>query len=228
MSTSTETRQEYPRPSLTADVVALLLHPEGRLSVLLIQRGRPPFQGQWAIPGGFCEPNESVEQAGARELEEETGMTGLALEQLAVFSKPGRDPRGWVVTVAFMGFVPSHRVHEVRGTDDASDARFWNIAHAPSKTPSFELTSGTANTGTLAFDHDEILGVALQRCRRECDRIAFLLLPEHFSPDQLQKAHEALLGEPVDGQALIKRLLLAGALMEREDGYCEKQTRDNK
>ncbi len=215
---STETRTEYPRPSLTADVVSLLLHPDGRLSVLLIQRGRPPFQGQWAIPGGFCEPNESVEQAGARELLEETGISDLPIEQLAVFSKPGRDPRGWVVTVAFMGFVPSHRAHEARGTDDAADARFWNIVHHPSQSIPFELTSGTMSSGPLAFDHDEILSAALQRCRKECDRIAFLLLPGRFTGDELRKAHEALLGVPVDAQALVKRLMEQGLLTAHEDG----------
>lgn len=216
---STGAKQDYPRPSLTADVVVLRLEPGGRLSVLLIQRGRPPFQGQWAIPGGFCEPTESVEQAGARELEEETGLTGLALEQLAVFSKPGRDPRGWVVTVAFIGFVPSHRAYEARGTDDASDARFFTIAPRPGSTPPFELTDGTASAGPLAFDHDDILEATLKHCRKECERWVWHLLPDRFREDELKQAYEALSGESVSSQDLVQRLLESGALLTCEDMY---------
>src|SRR5262245_11049771 len=96
----------YPHPSVTADVIAFTQGADGGLYVLLIQRGREPFAGQWALPGGFCVPGESVEQSAIRELEEETGLKGLYLEQLRTFSTPGRDPRGWIISVAHMALVP--------------------------------------------------------------------------------------------------------------------------
>jgi 8-oxo-dGTP diphosphatase len=215
MSTTDNSTKEYPKPSLTADVIALALDPEkkGRLSVLLIRRGQDPFAGRWAIPGGFCEPTESVEQAGARELKEETLMEGLHLEQLAVFSAPGRDPRGWVVSVAHIGLVPVHRRDEAKGGDDASDARWWPIAHEPGKKPAFRLEDGAEKTGPLAFDHDDILGAGLARIRKEASRFAVGLLPERFTGTDLRDALEAILGEPA-GDEVIARLVSKGEIRE--------------
>src|SRR5262245_38979362 len=96
---------EYERPSLTAAVVAFACGDDGRDRVLLIRRRADPFAGRWALPGGYCEPGESVEEAAARELHEETGLRA-SVEQLAVFSAPGRDPRGWVVSVAHVARMP--------------------------------------------------------------------------------------------------------------------------
>ena len=198
------TKTEYPRPSLTADVIALGLGEGGRLSVLLIKRGRDPFKDHWAIPGGFCEPNESVEEAGARELKEETEIEGLELEQLGVYSAPGRDPRGWVVSVAFIGLVPSHRFGEARGSDDASDAKWWPIEHRPGEDPPFVLQREGEKTGRLSFDHDQMLTAALKRIRKEADRFALGLLPDKFGETDLRKAFEAVLGEPLDTEVLIR------------------------
>jgi 8-oxo-dGTP diphosphatase len=199
-------KKEYPRPYLTADVIALGLGEGGRLSVLLIKRGRDPFKDHWAIPGGFCEPNESVEDAGARELKEETEIAGLELEQLGVYSAPGRDPRGWVVSVAFIGLVPSNRFGEARGSDDASDAKWWPIEHRPGKTPSFILERDGEKTGRLAFDHDDMLAAALKRIHKESDRFTLGLLPEQFNETELRTAFEAVLGEPLNTGVLIRVL----------------------
>lgn len=162
----------YPRPSLTADVVVVA--PEvgagGRcegLQVLLIRRGRDPYAGRWALPGGFCEPTESVEQAAARELEEETGVRGVRVAQVATFSAPGRDPRGWVVTVAHLAVVPARRLAEARAGDDAREARWWPLW--PVAGGGYRLESGGEEAGALAFDHDQILAKALAQLARDAD-----------------------------------------------------------
>lgn len=156
-------KRDYPKPSLTADVVAFSRSEGGELRVLLIQRGRDPFKGAWALPGGFCEPGESVEQSAARELEEETKLDGLHLEQLHTFSAPGRDPRGWVVSVAHIAFVPADRLRDARGGDDADDARWWVVEERPGEEPPFRLVFEGSEAGRLAFDHDAIMTVALRR-----------------------------------------------------------------
>ncbi len=216
--TGDSTKTEYPRPSLTADVIALGLGEGGRLSVLLIKRGRDPYKDRWAIPGGFCEPTESVEQAGARELKEETELSGLELEQLGVYSAPGRDPRGWVVSVVFIGLVPSHRFGEARGSDDASDAKWWPIARRPGETPPFELEREGDKTGPLAFDHDQMLTAALKRIHKEADRFALGLLPETFTETELRSAFEAVLGEPLHAEVLIRVLTERKLIKEAGEG----------
>ena len=127
---------DYPRPMLTADVVVIA----GALEdarVLLIQRGNPPFAGSWALPGGFVEEGEQVAEAAPRELAEETGLKidAGALELLGVYDTPGRDPRGWTVSVVYIASVPDESA--VTGADDASDARWFSLEELPE----------------LAFDH---------------------------------------------------------------------------
>ncbi len=134
---------DYPRPMLTADVVALAGAAEDA-HVLLIQRGNPPFVGSWALPGGFVEEGEQVAEAAPRELAEETGLRVDAgsLELLGVYDTPGRDPRGWTVSVVYIARVPGESA--VTGADDASDARWFSVEEPPE----------------LAFDHALILADA--------------------------------------------------------------------
>lgn len=110
---------KYPHPSLTADI--LIFDREGRL--LLIRRKGHPFMGSWALPGGFVEKGESAEEAAARELEEETGVTGAAIQPAGFFSGPGRDPRGWTVTRSFVAPLPEGVTPEAG--DDAADAGWF-------------------------------------------------------------------------------------------------------
>jgi 8-oxo-dGTP diphosphatase len=143
--------QDYPHPALTADVV-LLAPSDGDVQVLLIQRDKPPFRGAWALPGGFVRVGESPEEAARRELEEETGIRDIPLEQLRIFGDPGRDPRGHVVTVVYLGLLgpecsPDQRPRHVEAGSDAAEARWWSINDLPA----------------LAFDHADILAYALQR-----------------------------------------------------------------
>src|SRR5262245_3021775 len=112
---------KFERPSLTVDITVFAMR-DGALHVLLIKRGISPFKGRWALPGGFVLPRETVEQAAARELEEETGLTGLYLEQLYTFSNPDRDPRGRIVSVGHMALLPADRLDAVRGGSDAHEA----------------------------------------------------------------------------------------------------------
>ncbi len=136
----------YPRPMLTVDVVVLTAAsiPE----VLLIQRGNPPFQGRWALPGGFVEKGEQVAQAAPRELAEETGLQPADLKLLGVYDTPGRDPRGWTVSVVYLAQVAEPAT--VTGLDDASDARWFPVDSLPE----------------LAFDHQAIVADALA-CRAQ-------------------------------------------------------------
>src|SRR5271154_3024562 len=110
---------EYPRPSLTVDAVVFGFDDQD-LKVLLIQRALEPFAGKWALPGGFVQADESLETAVRRELQEETGLKHIFLEQLYTFGDPGRDPRGWVVSVAHYGLVKLAD-HQVLAATDASD-----------------------------------------------------------------------------------------------------------
>ncbi len=133
-------------PMLTVDVVALASGDQAP-RVLLVQRGRAPFEGSWALPGGFVDEGERVAEAAPRELFEETGLRAGALELLGVYDTPGRDPRGWTVSIVYIGRFESEA--EIAGGDDASDARWFAVDSLPD----------------LAFDHELILADALARVR---------------------------------------------------------------
>jgi 8-oxo-dGTP diphosphatase len=133
--------EEWPRPALTVDVAVFVRR--APLLVLLIQRGEPPFAGQWALPGGFVEEGEVVAVAAARELAEETGIAAQELRLLGVYSAPGRDPRGWTVSVAYVHELDTEPA--VEGGDDAAAAAWFEVDELP----------------PLAFDHAEIVTEAI-------------------------------------------------------------------
>lgn len=151
--------KNYPRPALTADIVVLSCSGTEK-RVLLIRRKGHPFLGKLALPGGFANENEPVEATAARELEEETGVAGLSTKLLGIFSRPGRDPRGWVVSVAFLAMVDSSKV-SIRAGDDASEAAWYRIEE---KEGVLMLSHEKEQIGVerLAFDHAEILKKALE------------------------------------------------------------------
>lgn len=138
----------YERPSVTVDVV-LFAYRDDDLTVLLIRRKKWPYQGFWAIPGGFVEIDETLERAARRELCEETGVDDVALEQLYAFGDPGRDPRTRVISVVYMALAGAGQVRHVQAADDAAEAQWWSMAELPE----------------LAFDHQRILRYAQQRLR---------------------------------------------------------------
>ena len=146
--------RNYPKPALTADIAIfqrIAGQPDPEL--LLIRRGGHPFLGCWALPGGFAEQGETIEQTAARELEEETGLTGLELALVGLYSAPGRDPRGWTVSAAYAVVVDQGQCHAVAGDDAAQTGWF------PVRNGAVELPEGEA----LAFDHDQIIRDAYGR-----------------------------------------------------------------
>jgi len=144
MSEGSNAASDRPTPALTVDVVALARGAPVP-SVLLVQRARAPFAGSWALPGGFVEEGERVAEAAPRELLEETGLRAGALELLGVYDTPGRDPRGWTVSVAYIARLDDEQT--VAGADDARDARWFAIDSLPD----------------LAFDHELIVADAAAR-----------------------------------------------------------------
>jgi len=182
---------EFPRPALTVDC-ALFGWNRAELVVLLVRRGRPPFEGAWALPGGFVEPYEPLEAAARRELAEETGVAAGELRQLAAFGDPGRDPRGHTVSVVFYGVVALESVTPRAGSD--ADAVAWQPA-AQVALP-------------LAFDHRRILEAARERLADEVTRrpTVFDLLPRTFTLSQVQAAYEQILGKSLDKRNFRKKL----------------------
>lgn len=165
---------------LTVDVVVFTVS-GGALEVMLVRRGVPPFRDAWALPGGFVGGAESLEEAAARALAEETGMRDAFLEQLYTFGDPGRDPRGRVVSVAYYALVPPARGERARGRG----AAWWRVEAPPLP---------------LAFDHERIVQAAVARLRGKLDYapVGFELLPERFTLPELQAVHEAILGRSLD------------------------------
>ena len=188
----------YERPSVTVDVVILGVM-KGELKVLLIQRKNWPFEGMWAIPGGFVDMDEPLEGAAARELYEETGVEGVYLEQLYTFGQPDRDPRTRVISVAYLALVDAGQL-QPRAADDAVDVGWFSVHDLP----------------PLAFDHVDILERALQRLRHKLESIALgsLFMPEEFTLSELRRAYERILNEKLDGRRFRRRILAADILRE--------------
>ena len=180
--------KDYDRPSVTADIAVFSMSREG-LRVLLVRRGGHPYLGYWALPGGFAQKGESVDETAARELGEETHLQGLPLVQVGLFSRPGRDPRMWVVSEAYAAVIPPDRAGEAAAGDDADDARWFDLhidrrdtrlrlefsSGEESFSAELEEVSGAfpwelrplefrlTNPGELAFDHGEILAHAIHK-----------------------------------------------------------------
>ncbi|MBN1937558.1 MAG: NUDIX hydrolase [Anaerolineae bacterium] len=190
----------YERPSVTVDVAIFTLR-QGELHVLLVQRKHWPFEGMWAIPGGFIKMDESLETSARRELAEETGIDDpdIYLEQLYTFGDPGRDPRTRVITVAYFALISSDHLH-LRASSDAAAADWFPAYHPPK----------------LAFDHTPILRYAIQRLRYKLEytALAFQLLSETFTLTELQEAYEYILDETLDKRNFRRKVLAADILEE--------------
>ncbi|HEV8052351.1 MAG TPA: NUDIX domain-containing protein [Parachlamydiaceae bacterium] len=180
-------RTHYP---ISVDSV-VFGYTEGGLMVALIERKKDPFAGMWAIPGGFMEGNETVEETALRELQEETGIKDVYLEQFHVFNKPGRDPRGPTVTIALFALINSDHCHLI-ATEDAAKAKWW---------PAYKLPH-------LAFDHDEIYEKALEALRiaMRTRPLAFELLPKEFTLTHLQDLYEQVFDIKLDKRNFRKKV----------------------
>ncbi len=194
---------KYPRPALTVDCVLFGWDlNEAYLKVLLIERKHAPFAEHWALPGGFVDMDETTEQAALRELEEETGVKDVFLEQLYTFSGVDRDPRGRVVSVAYFALIrPS--AHKILAASDARQAVWFPMNDLPK----------------LAFDHEEVLDVAFRRLQGKVryQPIGFELLPEKFTLPQLQSLYEAILEGPLDKRNFRKDILRTELLVQLEE-----------
>lgn len=187
---------EYPRPAMTSDIVVYGY--DGRqLHILLVERGCEPFRGKWALPGGFMRMDETIEECAARELREETGIADAWLRQFGVFSAVGRDPRGRVVTVAFLGLISKTDYRIIAG-DDAASAAWFPVDELP----------------PLAFDHDSIIGFSRKRLREllATEPVVFRLLDSKFSLAELQRLVESLTGENYDRRNFQRRILQSNML----------------
>lgn len=197
---------EYPHPAVTTDIVIFTIR-QDELKVLLIKRALAPHKGMWALPGGFVNLEESLEQGARRELEEETGVADVYLEQLYTFGEPDRDPRERVITVAYYALVPSDRI-DIQAGSDAEGVSWFGMPELPK----------------LAFDHAAILEMAYERLRAKLDysTIAFQFMPREFTLSELQHVYEVILQEPIDKRNFRKRILgldlIAETGKERRDG----------
>ena len=188
---------------VTTDAVTFGLSAEGELRVALIRRRNEPYQGCWCLPGGFVDEHEDLPDACARELFEETGLAAAAMFQIGAWGKPGRDPRGRNVTVAYGCAVHPDEQDAVAG-DDAADAAWYPVDDLP----------------PLGFDHADILAAGLRELRRlaRCTHVAFAFLGDRFTLHEVGEVMVALLGRE-DGAAEVPGLLDAGSVEPAGDMY---------
>ena len=224
---------KYERPSVTTDIAAFMIRSEesdnykrdseNRLSILLVKRGVHPFMDCWALPGGFLKPYETVEECALREITEETNVVPVAILPVGVFSEPGRDPRGWIISNAFFSVITEESVKQVGG-DDAADAQWFDVSFEKDNDGDYRLSlslrEDTAsdsihldavltkertkfgksiflikNSGGLAFDHARIIAEAVCLLRKYAKdfNTIFDFLPEKFTLNEVQKVQETIL-----------------------------------
>jgi len=197
---------DYPHPAVTTDIVIFSIR-DSELKLLLIKRKGAPCKGKWALPGGFVRLDEDLEAAANRELAEETGVSGVYLEQLYTFGRPDRDPRERVITVAYYALIPSDRLTLMASTD--AEAVGW---------------FGMDELPGLAFDHETIVEMAHQRLVAKLDysTLAFQFMPGEFTLTELQEVYEIILRADIDKRNFRKWVLALERVEEtgeyRRDG----------
>jgi 8-oxo-dGTP diphosphatase len=203
---------KFPRPSVAVDV-ALLSASGGALHTVLVRRNAHPHKGRWALPGGFIGLDESLDAAAARVLARGAGLDGVFLEQLYTFGAPRRDPRTRVISIAYYALLDRARLDALPASDAVRIARLSVPWEGESGGP-VEAVDGDGRPLALAFDHDDILGMAVKRLRGKLDYtpIGFQLLPERFTLLDLQRVHETVLGRPVNKDSFRRRMLATGLL----------------
>ena len=182
--------------AIAVDVVLLTIQ-GSTLKVLLVKRQQPPFRGTWALPGGIVGQDESVDTAALRELQEETSIANIYLEQLYTFGDPIRDPRGRVITVAYYALVNWQRF-QLKARQRVSEANWFPVKRLPA----------------LAFDHQRIVDYALERLRNKINytTVGFQLLPRQFTLTELQSSYEIILGQRLDKRNFRRKMLQLGIL----------------
>lgn len=191
----------FTKLGLAVDCVVFGLDAEN-LKVMLVRRAIAPFQGEWALPGGFVRPDESLEETARRELQEETGITQIFWEQLYTFGAVNRDPRDRIVTVAYYALI-NLDTQIISAATDASEAQWFPVNNLPK----------------LAFDHERIFQTAMRRLQSKVryEPIGFELLPPKFTLTQLQKLYELILGQPLDKRNFRKKILSMDLLIDLQE-----------
>lgn len=194
---------DAPQSAVTVDLVVLTIR-AGELCVLLVRRAVPPYRRRWALPGGFVLPDENLDAAAARELQEETGVGGLPvhLEQLRSYGAPRRDPRMRVITVAYLGLGPE--LPDPVAGSDAADAR-WTPVRAAG-----ELSRG------LAFDHAAILSDGLERARSKLEYtpLAAAFCAPEFTVSELREVYETVWGVALDPRNFHRKVTSADGFLD--------------
>lgn len=192
------TAEPYPEPAISVDVVIFTIR-EGALQLLLAKRQRPPYKGKWALPGGIVDRQEDLEASALRHLREETGLSGVYLEQLYTFGDPTRDPRMRVVSVAHYALTPADRLSTAINLD-RERLRWFTFTKRP----------------VLAFDHGAIVDTAHQRLAAKLaySTIALQFLPERFTLRDLQNVYEIILGRALDKRNFRKQVLALDQIEE--------------
>lgn len=189
---------KYPHPAVTTDIVIFTVR-DKQLKLLLIMRGGEPFKGKWALPGGFVQLDEDLETGARRELAEETGVSGVYLEQLYTYGAVDRDPRERVITIAYSALIPSDKI-VLQAATDAEAVGWFSMDELPE----------------LAFDHKKIVDMAHQRLVAKLDysTIAFQFMPDEFTLSELQDVYEIILREEMDRRNFRKWMLALDQIKE--------------
>lgn len=192
---------EYPHPAVTTDIVIFTVR-DKQLKLLLIMRGGEPYKGQWALPGGFVQLDEDLKTGARRELAEETGISGVYLEQLYTFGAVDRDPRERVITIAYYALIPSDKI-VLQAATDAEAVGWFSMDELPK----------------LAFDHKDIVAMAHKRLVAKLDysTIAFQFMPREFTLSELQAVYEIILREELDRRNFRKWVLALEQIEETGD-----------
>jgi 8-oxo-dGTP diphosphatase len=192
---------KYPRPSVTVDCVIFGLDDSADLRVLLIKRAHAPYKDTWALPGGFVDMGEDLETAARRELEEETGVTDVFIEQLYTYGAPERDPRGRVISIVYYALV-NLEDHPASPNSDAKEAEWFNVRDLPA----------------LAFDHSKVMSMAISRLEAKVryQPVGFELLSDKFTLSELQKLYETILGQELNRRNFRAKILKMDVLEQLE------------
>ena len=192
----TRSANGFAQHAIAVDVVLFTIQ-GGRLKVLLVKRQQAPYRGHWALPGGIVGADESVDDAALRELQEETNISSVYLEQLYTFGEPNRDPRGRVMSVAYYALV-NWQQFQLKARQRVSQANWFPIRRLPE----------------LAFDHRRIVDYALERLRNKINytTVGFQLLPKQFTLTDLQGAYEVILARRLDKRNFRRKMLQLGIL----------------
>jgi len=196
MSTTYSPSRRSARHAIAVDIVLFTIQ-DGVLKVLLVKRRQSPYASAWALPGGMVGPDETIDSAALRELQEKTNISMVYLEQLYTFDESNRDPRGRVITVAYYALV-NWQQFQLKAHQRAAEASWFPVKRLP----------------TLAFDHRQIIDYALERLRNKINytTVGFQFLSKQFTLTQLQRAYEVILEQRLDKRNFRRKMLQLGIL----------------